>query len=543
MGMKKTNNNFLVQGSILAIASIIVRIIGLLYRIPLTKIIGDEGMGYYSSAYLVYNIALILSSFSLPLAVSKLVASRTIKKEYKNSFRIFVSALVFGVIIGLATFLIVFFGADFFAVNVLKSARNAIPLKVLAPTIFIFSVMGVLRGYFQGNGSMIPTSISQVIEQVINAIVSIVASYFLMKEYSLSEDVAAYGAAGGTLGTFIGACTALLFLLFVYMINRPVIRKQLIKDKNIYVDSYPFIAKMLIATIIPVVLSQTVYNVSSILDGVIFQNVLDGQGIGDSSRNALWGIYNTKYITLTHLPVAIASAMATAVVPSIVISKTNGMMTEVKSKINLAVKSSMIVAFPSAAGLTILASPILQLLFGDGRALPASLLQMGSIAVVFYILSTITNGVLQGIDKMQIPVIHSTISLAIHIVLVYVLLAHFKLGVYALIIGNITFPIVVSILNWRYIGKLLGHKQEIKKTFIVPFLSSVIMSIVTWLTYKGLYSLIKRNSISVILSIFVAVIVYVLFLLLFKGITEEELYGLPKGNKLVAIARKLQLLR
>lgn len=543
MGMKKTNNNFLVQGSILAIASIIVRIIGLLYRIPLTKIIGDEGMGYYSSAYLVYNIALILSSFSLPLAVSKLVASRTIKKEYKNSFRIFVSALVFGVIIGLATFLIVFFGADFFAVNVLKSARNAIPLKVLAPTIFIFSVMGVLRGYFQGNGSMIPTSISQVIEQVINAIVSIVASYFLMKEYSLSEDVAAYGAAGGTLGTFIGACTALLFLLFVYMINRPVIRKQLIKDKNIYVDSYPLIAKMLIATIIPVVLSQTVYNVSSILDGVIFQNVLDGQGIGDSSRNALWGIYNTKYITLTHLPVAIASAMATAVVPSIVISKTNGMMTEVKSKINLAVKSSMIVAFPSAAGLTILASPILQLLFGDGRALPASLLQMGSIAVVFYILSTITNGVLQGIDKMQIPVIHSTISLAIHIVLVYVLLAHFKLGVYALIIGNITFPIVVSILNWRYIGKLLGHKQEIKKTFIVPFLSSVIMSIVTWLTYKGLYSLIKRNSISVILSIFVAVIVYVLFLLLFKGITEEELYGLPKGNKLVAIARKLQLLR
>ena len=132
MATKKSSNNFLVQGGLLAAASIIVRFIGLLYRLPLTDIIGDEGMGYYSSAYSIYNIALLISSYSLPLAVSKLVASRVIKKEYKNSFRIFLTAIIVGSIVGLATSLIVYFGADFFAIYVSKSPRTAIPLKVLA---------------------------------------------------------------------------------------------------------------------------------------------------------------------------------------------------------------------------------------------------------------------------------------------------------------------------------------------------------------------------------------------------------------------------
>lgn len=139
MGTSKKSSNFLVQGSILAAASIIGRIIGLLYRIPLTNIIGDEGMGYYTNAFIIYNVALILSSYSLPLAVSKLVAARVEKKEYKNSYRIFLCAMGFAVIVGTIATLAVYFGADFLAKFIFSSEPTAIPLKVLAPTILVFA--------------------------------------------------------------------------------------------------------------------------------------------------------------------------------------------------------------------------------------------------------------------------------------------------------------------------------------------------------------------------------------------------------------------
>ena len=168
---KSRRNNFLVQGSILAAASIISRLIGLIYRIPMTNIIGDEGIGYYNVAYSIYNIALILSSYSLPLAVSRLVAAKCVNKEYKSSYRIFKGALIFGAASGLLMALVIFFGADFFAVTFFESPKSALPLRVLSPTIFLCAIMGVIRGYFQGKKTMIPTSVSQIVEQIINAIV------------------------------------------------------------------------------------------------------------------------------------------------------------------------------------------------------------------------------------------------------------------------------------------------------------------------------------------------------------------------------------
>ena len=543
MATKKSSNNFLVQGGLLAAASIIVRFIGLLYRLPLTDIIGDEGMGYYSSAYSIYNIALLISSYSLPLAVSKLVASRVIKKEYKNSFRIFLTAIIVGSIVGLATSLIVYFGADFFAIYVLKSPRTAIPLKVLAPTIFVFSIMGVLRGFFQGNNSMVQTSLSQIIEQVVNAIVSIIAAYYLMKQFSLSVDSGAYGAAGATFGTLSGAIAAFIFLAFVFFLNWNYIKGKIHNDKSSYVDTYSFILKMLVITVVPVILSQTVYQLSGVLDTSVFQHVMSSQGFSEADRNSLLGIYNNKYKLLTNLPVSLASSIATSIVPSIVVSTTNGMMMEAKNKINLGIKSVMMVAFPSAVGIFVLASPIMRLLFQDGRDLPAQMLQIGAISVVSFSYSTITNGVLQGLDKMNIPFAHASIALVIHLIILYILLNYTNLGVFALVIGNVIFPLIVCILNWRYIKKLLDYKQEFKKTFIIPFVSSVVMGIITWIVYKLSYQAITSNAISTVLAVIVAVLVYFSLLLLLKGITEDELIQLPKGASIVKIARKFRLIR
>ena len=542
MGISKKSNNFLVQGSILAVASIIVRLIGLVYRIPLNRIIGDEGIGYYSNAFSIYNIALILSSYSLPLAVSKLVAARAVKKQHKDAYRIFLCSMCFAIIVGTIAALGVYFGADFLASAIYNSPRSAIPLRILAPTIFVFAVMGVVRGYFQGKSTMMPTSISQILEQIVNAVVSIGAAYFLMKSHSASKDIAAYGAAGGTLGTFIGACMALLFLAFVFALYKPTIDRQLRKDTSKSRESYHDVILALIFTIIPVILSQTVYQVSAVLDGSLFGHVMEGKGLNEEARSALLGIYMNKYNLLINVPVAIASAMAVAIIPSIVAARINGSNVEVKDKVHLAIKFNMIIAIPAAVGMGVLASPILQLLFGDSNQLPANLIRIGSIAIVFFALSTITNAVLQGISMMRIPVIHSAISLGIHIVLVFLLLNVFNFSIYALVIGNVTFAFVVCVLNWRSVAKHLNYKQEIVRTFLIPTACSAIMGILAFFTYEGIYRLIGSNAISTLAAVLVAITVYSVLLLVLKGVTEDELYDMPLGRTLVRLANKLHIL-
>ena len=178
MTSKKKKDNYLLQGSILAAAGIAVRLIGLVYRIPLNNILGEEGNGYYAAAFNIYNILLILSSYGMPIAVSKLLAGLLAKEEYRKSKKLFETALLFSGSMGFLFMLIALFGAKFFSVYCLRMEPSYRALIVLAPTVFIVSVMGVIRGFFQGHGNMIPSAVSQIIEQIVNAAVSIIAAYY-----------------------------------------------------------------------------------------------------------------------------------------------------------------------------------------------------------------------------------------------------------------------------------------------------------------------------------------------------------------------------
>lgn len=542
MGLSKNSrNNFLVQGSILAVASIIVRIIGILYRIPMVNTFGEEGNGYYGYAFNIYNIALILSSYSMPLAVSKLVAMKSVKKEYRNSHRIFKAAMILSASVGFLASVVVFFSADFIAVNIYKEARIAYPLKVLAPTLFVFSIMGVLRGFYQGKNTMLPTAVSQVLEQIINAVVSVLAAEAFMRAHSASSDIAGYGAAGGTFGTITGALFALLFLLFVYFLYRPTIMRQIRRDRYSEEDSYIDIYKLLTITIVPVILSQTVYQISGMLDDIMFAQIMEGKGVSRTSRSIMVGIFG-KYRLLTNVPIAISSAIAASMIPSIVASKTIGAHSEVNDKIKAAIKFNMILAFPCAVGLSVLAVPIMDFLFPGSSQEAKIILMIGGVAIVFYALSTVSNAILQGVNYMRVPVTNAAISLGIHIGLVFGLLKFTDMGIYALVIGNITFPLVICILNWVAISRYLTYKQEIMKTFIIPFISSIIMGIFAFLSYKGVYQLISVNAIATIVAVMVSIIIYFLFIILLRGLSIEELYSIPKGRIIVKIATKLHLI-
>lgn len=542
---KNTASGFLKQGSILAIASIMVRVIGMVYRIPMANIIGNEGNGVYSAAFEIYNLLLIISSYGMPMAVSKMVSAKCSQRRYKSSYTIFKCSMVLSVCTGGVAALFVYFGADWLEASFFSKYKGiSIPLRVLAPTIFIVAVMGVFRGFFQGHNTMLPTAVSQIFEQIVNAFVSVGAAYFLMRAHSASDKLSAWGAAGGTMGTCLGAVTAFLILMFIYMMYKPTIKKQLRRDKVGATESLSQTYKIILWTVIPIILSQTVYQLSGIVDITVFNNVMGSKGFTDKVVSILQGIYSTNYKLLVSVPIAVSTAIASSMIPSLVSSFAAADMESVKAKTGLAVKFNMIIAFPSAMGLAVLSQPIIRLLYPSSDYVTGGMMLVtGSICIIFYALSTVTSGVLQSVDQMNLPVIHSLVSLIIHIVLLFGLLKWTGLGVYALVIGNVTYPLVVCILNGRSVRKHLGYKQEVTATFCVPLIASFIMGIVTFLVYEGLFIVTHRIYVAILPSVIAAVFTYFALVLKLQGLTRQELYEFPMGRRMSVVADKLHLLK
>lgn len=540
--MEQRKNKYLVQGSILAVASIITRIIGMLYKIPMTNIIGNEGMAYYNTAYEIYSIVLILSSLSIPLALSKLISAREQNKEYKTSGRIFRITMILACATGGLAALIIWFGAGYFAeLTGYPSAKY--PLRILAPTLFVVAVLGVLRGFFQGRRTMVPTALSQIIEQIINAVISILASYLLMRSFHDDATQAARGAAGGTLGTLCGAVAGGLFLGFVFYLNKGYVKRKEAQDINSKDESSFVLIKAICLTLFPIILSQTVYQISGILDISIFGNYMESLGVTESQSAVLQEAYTNKYRQLTNVPVAIASALSAAIVPSLTASYQEKNVIDIRKKIHSSIKMNMIIAIPAAVGMGVLGPQLIQLLYKDTTVLSGNLLRIGSIAIVFFAYSTMTNGILQGLGRLRTPVIHAAVSLTIHIGMLYFMLYVLQLSVYALLIGNVSFAFIVCILNWISIQHVAGYKQEIRTSFVLPSIAAGVMGIFTYVIYKVIFMLIPSNLLATVFSMLTAVGIYFVMLFCLKTLTKEELLDYPMGARIYRLCKKLKLMR
>lgn len=544
--------DYLKQGGILAMASLLVRFIGMIYRIPMNNILGAKGIGIYGIAFDIYDMVLIISSYSLPLALSKIVSSLQAKRQFKNVGRSFHVALGFAIGSGGVFCLALLFGAGFIEKHIYPEYPGVqIPLRVLAPTIFIVALLGVFRGFFQGKKTMVPTAFSQVIEQIVNAVVSVTASYFFMKWNVESMQQAAWGAAGGTLGTCLGAASALLVVLFVYWLYRPVQMKLERRDRDTSALSYSYLFKLLIITILPVVLSQTVYNITGLIDYKLFGSISGQKGIDSNLISSYVGVYSGQYRLLCSVPIAISTAVASSMIPSAVAAYAQRDVAQWKKNVSSGIKFNMIIAIPCAVGFSLLGFSITKMLFSSSEyingipthILGGRLLTVGSAAVIFYALSNVTGGALQSIDKMRIPVINSVISLIIHIFLVLSLLKATNLGIYAIIAGNVTFPIVVFFLNLAAIKRYVpSYRQECVKTFLVPIASAIWMGVAIVFVYWLVGLVIHSNIVCTLLSICVAVVVYFMAFLLLKGLSKEELFDFPMGRKLYLLARMLHVM-
>ena len=544
--MKKKKSNFIVQGSILAIAGVLSRIIGIARRFPMEHIIGDKGNGFYSAAYEVYAIMLIISCYSLPLAVSKVVSAKISKRQYKSADRAFRCAMMFAVASGGITFLVCELFGDFLAKDVMLEPMSAMALKVLGPALLIVSVMGVFRGYFQGLGTMVPTAVSQILEQIFVLIGSVSGAYFLFNygskvgELLHNEDYApAYGAAGASIGPVLGSVIGLLFLLFVFAVYKKATKMQSMNTSLEKADSYQQIFRLIILTILPVLLSTTVYNISNVLDIRIYNSVMIQKGLEDVKAYN-WGVYSGKYRVIVNVPIALANAMCSSIVPVLTKLMVREEYTQAKKKVEQGMRFTMLVAIPSAVGLAVLARPIISMLFRGEVDMAVDMLHIGSVSVIFYTMSTLTNGVLQGINKMRIPVRNAAISLVVHIAFLYLTL-QMGMGINAVVYANILFAVIVCILNALAIRKYLRYRQELIRTFVIPGISAVIMGVVIGVVNMLLLKVLG-NILTVLIGITLGVLVYFVALILLKGIDEYDLNSMPGGRKILMVAKMLRLM-
>ena len=546
-----SKNNFIMQAGILAVAGIISRIIGLLYRGPLQSVIGNLGLGYYQSAYNYYTIILLISSYSIPSAISKAIAQKVGEKEYRNAHRLFHGAMIYVLVVGGIASLFLFFGAGLFL-----DGGAVTVLRTFAPTIFVYGILGVLRGYFQAHKSMAQTSVSQILEQIANAVVSVGAAYLLIHIFMGSMEIpedqagqvtrATYGAVGSALGTGMGVAVALLFMAGIYGLNRGIILRRVQRDTHPYVDSYGQIFKTITMVVTPFILSTAIYNLSSTVNNSIYTKWYpDIRKLDTVAIFEKYGIFSGQALTISNIPIAFASAMAAAMLPTVAQLVAAKDKAGAREKVALAVKVTMLISIPCAVGLFVLARPVTALLFtntAESEELATKLLMALAPSVIFYALSTLNSQILQGIGKLNAPIIHAATALGIQSVVAVALLFLTNLDLYSIAIANTLYSGIMCVLNQYTVRKALGYRQEIKRTFVIPLIASLFMGAAAWAVYEGLFLLTNSRQISVIPAILVGAVVYFVFLLLLKGVTEKELRGFPKGYLLVKAAKKCRLL-
>ena len=526
------------------IASIISRVIGLLYRRPLGSILGSVGLGYYGYASNLYSILLLISSYSIPMATSKIISEMLAKKEYRGAHKVFRGAMLYAVIVGGITALICFFGG---AILLPQNQQNALPaLRALAPTIFLSAILGVLRGYFQAHRTMTPTSISQILEQIMNAIVSILAAWILIR--SLAPEggtrAAIYGAMGGTIGTGAGVVVGLLFMTFVYMLNRGYFRRKIAHDRRYTEQSYQEILKMLVLMITPIIFTSFIYNCSAYADSYLYSAIQGFNGMSADSISAAYGEYSNYYVPLVSIPLAMASASTSAMMPEVSGKYAIGQLDELNRQVNQTLRLTMFICIPCMIGLTVLAKPIMGVLFPSASELAEKLLFAGSVFVVTDSFSIVTGGVLQAIGKQHVALVNAGISLVVNLAsLAIMLFARPGLDIYAVMLSNIIFSLVCCYLNILSMKKHLRTRHEIRKTYVEPLASSVIMGVVAWLIYTALFHLTRRPFIGLLVAILFAIVVYLVSYVVISKTTEEEMYRFPMGGRIVKFLRLIRIYR
>ncbi len=539
---KENKTSFMKNVAMLMLAQILIKVLGLIYRLVIVNVegFGDVGNGYYDAGYTVYSLLLTISSVGIPSVISKLVSERVVRGDHRGAYRIFKVSLTTFTIIGAILSVALFFGADFIATNILDVPDIRYILMVLAPAIMFVASSSVIRGYFAGLGSMKATSISQTLEQFFNCVLTITFVYALV-----GKDPAVM-AAGGNVSTTLSIIISFTYLYIFYKRRKKGIMKdceaQTVEQED---KTTGKLLKTIFAISIPMTLGSLVSVVNNTIDTVTisnciqtaFQGILETKEALETKAMELSGLLS-KVVTIIHLPLAITGSFCTALVPAISSAIATNDYDTVNKRLSFSFFSSILIIMPCAAGLAVLARPILELIYpaaSDG----AGILMLSTITMIFVTLNYVVNGGLYGFGKVHIPAIALAIGAVLKLILNIILISNPAINIYGAVITAILCQGLSFVICMYYLNKEIKLKMNFKDHVLKPIIASVIMGVMVYVVYR-LLTLVIGNSIATIISIIFGALIYALVVLLMKILKKEDIYMIPYGTKIYKVLVKLR---
>ena len=524
-----TNNSKFLKGTmILTISSIIVKVIGSLNWIILSRVLGGEGIGLYQMGFPIYLMAITVSSAGVPVAISIITSEKLANKDYRGAKRVFNVSLRLLLLSGLLFSSALFFGADFLInQHIIRDARAYYSIIALAPAVFFVTFLASFRGYLQGWQIMTPTATSEVVEQLVRVITMLIFADLFMP-YGL-----AYAAGGASMGAGAGAFCALLVLMWFYRRLKKRLHAEIeAQDDSIPLESAGSIIKRLLKLALPVSLTSLMLPIGANLDLLIVPQRLEVAGFDVRHATELFGYLTGMAVPLVNLAAIFTAAMTISLVPSISESRTLGHFNAIQEKIRIAFRVAMIITFPCFMGLFFLAEKVAALIYNAPGA--AGAIQTMSVGILFLGMHQISTGILQGLGKTAIPVINMLLACLVKVVISWWLTAIPYLGIKGASLATVADFAVAAIINMGFIYKYTGFTLSMG-SLLKPLLASGVMGAAI---YAVLALTEQLGMWCVLFAMVVAVPAYALALIAFGGLNKEDLDNVPFiGRRILAVGQ------
>lgn len=534
-----SGNNFLKGAAVLGTAGLIVKIIGAIYRIPLTNLIGTEGIGYFQPAYQVYNLLLVISLAGFPTAVARLVSEKMALENPQGAHQIFRLSMRVILVVSVVSSLTVLIFAKTIA-QAIGYPGTYYSLLGLVPALMIVPIMSVYRGYFQGMQNMMPTALSQVLEQLVRFAVGLSLAYVLAAS-SLQK-----AAGGASFGASAGGIAGFIFILFIYSRHRKTIYDRIDNAANNIEEESGRVLKKLLAIAIPITLGASIVPLMGLIDAKLVSMRLAQIGYSNIEATDLYGQLSGTAQTFINFPQVFSIAIAMSLVPSISNAYTRRDRDALNQTTDLGMRTSFIIGLPSAFGLYILAEPIIKLFYPalgpDKHKSVGQLLAILAISVVFLTVVQSLTAILQAVDKQRIPVKNLAIGAIVKIIMTYILVGIPYLNVKGAALSTIAAYMTAAVLNYWDINKYTEVKVRLFNIAFRPLMASAIMGVVVYAIYHVGSGFIGVK-LSALMAIAGGVSVYFIALPLTGTINREDMALLPKGEKLYKIMNKLRLMK
>ena len=529
----KTKKTFIGGAALLGVAGLMVKVLGACFRIPLANIIGDDGMGYYQTAYPIYTALLMISTTGIPTAISRMVAERRAQGKYKEGYKVYRVSLALMSGLGIFTGLVM----AIFAPQIcdLISEPGAIwCMYSLAPALVVCPIISSIRGYFQGQQNMVPTAVTQILEQVFRILPGFALAMLLL------DNGLEYAAAGATGGASIGGILALVYIVILFNKKKPSLIAEFADDKSEVDLKGGAIVKEILSIAIPITLGALIMPIINSIDTIIVKRRLLAIGFDQTAARSLFGQLSGMASPIINMPDAVTAAVCMSLVPVIADARLRGDTVFVKENTQLSVRYASIFGMPCAAGVLALAEPIMLLLYPlqkEAAVNAAICLAAYAPGIAFLAIHQAFSGVLQGIGKQNVPVRNLFIGAVVKLIATYILCGIPAINVTGAAYGTVITYLIAAFLNYLSVKKYTGVNLNLSLCFIKPLIASAAV----WVAAKYSYGLIVSalgNALSVVVSILIGVVVYVAAIFLLKAITLDELKGVKKLEKIINLLDK-----